>query len=383
MDENRIDFRHLPTDYITEMFYDLAYDVCHYTGNNTYNGGCPICHEGSSFGKKKRCWWLPDKGIIHCFNCGETWNPFNFIKAASGLSTADIAKQVQEGEYGFINLDREETVNPVPKEVLALMDTTNGTLPEDSIDLTNEAQLKFYKDNSVVHKALKYLNSRRLFTAINRPDKYYVSLRDHTHKNRLVFPFNDINGKTIFYQSRAFGANIDGFREDVRYLGKAGAEKSIFNIDKVDDSIDEVFVFEGPIDACFVKNGVATAGISKGGKDFTNLQENQISILLFNHSIVWMLDNQWVDETARLKSESLLNRGESVFMWPEELKEYKDFNELCVKNSLDEVPLSVVRKYTYQGTKGLEILNKCPINMEADPITESASIQDIVDSINF
>lgn len=383
MEDNQIDFRHLPTDYVTEMFYDLAYDVTYYSGNNTYNGGCPVCHEGSSFGKKKRCWWLPDKGIVHCFNCGETWNPFNFIKAASGMTASEVAKQLRSGEYGFLNLDRNEIKDSVPQEVLDLMDTTNGSLPDDSIDLTNPAQLSFYKSNGAVQKALRYIASRRLSTAVNRPDRYFISLNDYTHRNRLVFPFNDVNGKVVFYQSRAIGANIDGYREDVRYLGKAGAEKTVFNIDKVSDDIEEVFVFEGPIDSCFVKNGVAIAGIGKGGKDFTQMQENQLSLFYLTHSIVWVLDNQWIDDTSRVKSRDLLKRGEKVFIWPKQLKSYKDFNELCVKNSLDEVPLDVVRSCVYSGEEGMKRLSECEMNMEVAPTKETTSIQSIVDQISL
>lgn len=378
MKENSIDFRNLPKEYVTEMFCDLAYDVTHYTGNNSYNGGCPICHEGSSFGKKKRCWWLPDKGFIHCFNCGETWNPINFIKAASGMDASEIARQIKSGDYGFINLDREESYCELPQEVLNLFDTKNGTLPDDSIDLTNDSQLSYYKGNSAVQKALRYIKKRRLSSAVNRPDKFYISLNDYTHRNRLVFPFCDRNGKVVFYQTRAIGANVDGYREDIRYLGKAGSEKSVFNVDKIKDDIPEIFVFEGPIDSCFMKNGVAIAGISKGGNDLTRLQEEQLSLLCMGHELVWMLDNQWIDETARQKSESLLRKGERVFIWPEEWKEYKDFNDICVQNGLDSVPVSLVRKYVYSGEKGLLRLLEC--NLRA---TEETNVESIIDSLNI
>lgn len=359
----KIDLRHLPIEYVTKKFYDLAYQVDYYDINRAYNGGCPCCREGRSFGKKKRCWWLPDKGIIHCFNCGNTWSPLNFIKEAGGLSVSDIVKEINTGEFYIVNLDKEIPSREVlSDEMMQLLEFSNGNLPDDAIDLNNKNQIRFYKNNSVILKALEYIHTRRLDTAVNKPSGLFISLVDHTHKNRLVLPFYDDNGKVVFYQSRAIGANVDGYREDIRYLGKTAADKSIFNIDKISDDIDEIFVFEGPIDCCFVRNGVAIAGISKGDSDFTELQEEQLVLpLTLGHKIVWVLDNQWVDETARVKSENLLRKGETVFIWPEKLKKYKDFNDICVSNKIDEIPLSVLRKFSMSGDDGILALMKCNI----------------------
>lgn len=375
-----VDLRNLPIDYVTEMFYELAYDVDHYNGNNSYNGGCPICHEGHSWGKKKRCWWLPEKGIVHCFNCGETWNPLNFIKQAGGFSTKDIVEQIRNGEFGFVNLDRKVVELELSEEMKNLLSFKNGNLPENAIDLSNDNQMSFYSDNSAVLKALRYIKDRRLDTAVNKPKTFFISLDDHTHRNRLVFPFYDESGKVVFYQSRAIGANIDGYKEDIRYLGKVGAEKSVFNIDRIEPSLNEIFVFEGPIDSCFMRNGVAIAGISKGGKNFTDLQEEQLSLLSAFHDIVWMLDNQWVDETSLEKSKKLLAEGERVFIWPKKLKAYKDFNELCVRHGLDEVPLSFVRSCVFSGEEGLMRLMETEVAKK--PVEDVKAEEDMCEVIN-
>lgn len=382
--DNPIDFRHLPIEYVTKKFYDLAYHVDFYDINNAYNGGCPCCREGKSFGKKKRCWWLPDKNIIHCFNCGNTWSPVSFIKEAGGLTASDIAKEINGGEFNIVNLDKDEvpTRNILDEKMLELMDFQNGSLPNDPIDLSNQNQLKFYKTNSAVLRAQEYIRSRRLDTAVNRPTRLYISLTDHIHKNRLVLPFYDSDNNVVFYQTRAIGANVDGHREDIRYLGKVATEKSVFNLNNIDDSIEEIYVFEGPIDCCFVRNGVAIAGISKGDSDLTELQEQQLSFFLtFGHRVVWVLDNQWVDETSRVKSENLLRKGETVFVWPERLKKYKDFNEMCVKNNLDEVPLSLLRKYSMSGEAGLMELMKTDIKKEAE-CSPASSVTSIIDALD-
>jgi hypothetical protein len=131
--------------------------------------------------------------------------------------------------------------------------------------------------------------------------------------------------------------------EKVRYLSKVGAEKSVFNLDKVSGEIDDIYVFEGPIDACFVKNGVAVAGVSAGNKqDLTDLQRSQLAAFSLTHRIVWVLDNQQVDETSREKTEKLLQQGECVFIWPTGNK-YKDFNEWCIAEKLNEISIDIIR----------------------------------------
>jgi len=46
------------------------------------------------------------------------------------------------------------------------------------------------------------IKSRRLDTAINRPDNLYASLTDKVHKNRLVIPFINEKEEIEFYQTR-------------------------------------------------------------------------------------------------------------------------------------------------------------------------------------
>ena len=335
----------LPHEYIVRKFYEYGFNVTYNKGNNTYNCCCPICMEGKSFGKKKRCWYLPHINNIYCHNCGHGYSPYNWIRRVGNLSHEDICQELENGEYTIVNLDRE-------KKMEQSYIKTNFTsfnllgLPDDAIDLSDELELKYYSKNSIVNKAQRYIHARRLDTAINRPTKLYLSLGDYVHRNRIIFPFFENKNKVPFYQSRAFGGNVDGFREEVRYLSKSGAEKSIFNLDKVRDDIEDIFVFEGPIDACFCRNGVAVAGITEsGGLDLTSLQQSQLSSFGLTHRIVWMLDSQYLDDTSRKKTEKLLKAGECVFIWPErEGLLYKDFNEWCIAEDLDEIPLSLIRE---------------------------------------
>jgi hypothetical protein len=327
--------KELPTEYIIRKMYSLGYDTTYQKGNGSYLCGCPICHEGNSRGKKQRCYYLPNQNLIYCFNCGRGYSPYSWIKEAGNLSYQDIKKEVLGGEFNIVNLDKEDD-NIIDEDIV---EDVLG-VPYDSVNL-----LEFLdgSSDSVINKAVKYLKDRGLDTAVNRPDKIYLSHKDYTHGDRIIFPFFDGWGRIPFYQSRAFGGTDNEIMEQVRYLSKVGAEKSVFNLDKVSGEIDDIYVFEGPIDACFVKNGVAVAGVSAGDKkDLTDLQRSQLAAFSLTHRLVWILDNQNVDKTSEEKTQKLLEQGECVFIWDKDNK-YKDFNEWCIAEKLNEIPIDIIR----------------------------------------
>ena len=341
----------LPREYVVKKFYELGYQTRYNRGDDSYNCCCPVCREGKSWGRKHRCWYIPSKDLIYCFNCGYSSRPINWIEEVGGVSFKDIMQEVRAGEYNFINLDKiKQNDNEVEIDY-----HLNDGLPDDSINLFNPLQLKYYRNNSVVLMALKYLNNRRLLTAINKPRAFYLSLNDLIHRNRIIIPFYDIDGTIPFFQSRSFGGNIDGFHEDVRYLSKKNSSRTVFGIDRIDSEIPYIFLFEGPIDACFVKNGVAVAGINLSkGRDLTQEQEEQLARYRFSHQFVWILDSQQLDKTSKEKTEILLASGESVFVWPNVLGiEYKDFNECCVARKIDEIGVDFIIKNVISGQEGL------------------------------
>jgi hypothetical protein len=74
----------------------------------------------------------------------------------------------------------------------------------------------------------------------------------------------------------------------------------------------------------------------------TPLQCEQLSAFSLTHRIVWILDNQHVDKTSEEKTEKLLAQGECVFIWPQDIK-YKDFNEWCIAENLNEISVDIIR----------------------------------------
>ena len=123
-------------------------------------------------------------------------------------------------------------------------------------------------------------------------------------------------------------------------MGKEGFEKSIFNIDRIDINIPYIFIFEGPIDAMFVKNGVSVAGLTLSDTQLTQLSEFPF------HKKIWILDNPKIDESAMKKTQELLLNKESVYFWPFDNKN-KDLNEWCVNEKKDEIDYNIIINNLY------------------------------------
>ena len=324
----------LPQEYVEQQFRIYAgYSKVNSAG--IFEGGCPTCREGKSWGKKRRLFYIPDHGNIHCKNCHRSWNPTQWIIEVSGKSYHEIKKESKEFEY--ISIDYLPSNEDIEK-------VNHATLPIDSINLSDPKQLTFYKDNRVLQKCIEFIIKRRLNKAVNRPEAFYLSLKDFIHKNRLCIPFvNDTNG-IEFYQTRSFLEVKDDPLP--KYLGKVGSAKTLFGANNISEDLDHIFIFEGPIDAMFVKNGIAI-----GGVDITSDQKLALNNYPF-HEKIWVLDNQHVDKTAKEVSHRLLDDGERVFIWPKELTNVKDVNDICIMNKINELPTNFIVENSLSGIKG-------------------------------
>ena len=338
----------IPQEYILQKFYQYAGTPKFKRFSNTYTAGCPVCHEGKSWGKKRRCIYMVDKNAICCHNCGWYSNTTKWIQEVSGLTFNEIIQEAQN--YDIIPVDILSTdETPKPKRQIE-------SLPTDSINLFDANQVNYFKDNKVVNDAIELITKRKIDMAVNRPEAIYVSLKDQTHKNRIIIPFYNEDNEVIFYQSRLI------YKQDMRlypkYLSKINGEKSLYNINKISADLDFIFIFEGPIDSFFVKNGTAVAGIQENSNtNFTLLQETQLAPFKF-HKKIWVLDNQWLDDAGRKKTQKLIDSGETVFIWPESFsKSYKDVNEICEAKNLSEMEPSFFVDNSYTGLKARLVMS--------------------------
>lgn len=336
----------IPEQYVINVLYENIYKISYNKYNKSYNGCCPICKEGNSWGKKKRFYYIPDKELAYCHNCGYSKKALTFITEVTNKSLHEIINEVKGFDIEILPIEE-------PKEVKKVIDKS---LPEDCINLSDISQIEYYKDNAVVKTALQLIRDRKLDKGINKPKTFYVSLKDVVHKNRLILPFYDENDDIIFYQSR--GLTKKDLFERPKYLSKVGAERSLYGMQNINSNLDNVFIFEGPIDSYFVENGLATCGITeRSDKMFTSLQKEQINKLNL-YEKVYVLDNQYCDKAALSKSIILADNNEKVFIWPKELKRFKDFNDICVAGNKDKIKPEFILKNTHSGLKAKLLLTE-------------------------
>lgn len=337
----------IPQEYLVLKFNQLAGGVKYKPSANSYYGSCNICKEGKSWLKKKRLYYVLSTGVVYCHNCGYSKSAVNYVIDSTGMTFKEIAQEAKDFDYVPNSIEEDKT--EVEKKTL-------DPLPKDHIDLLNKSQVEFYKEDPVVKDAILFLIKRRLVNAINRPKSFFLSLNDPLHKNRIVVPHFDTNGKIVHYQSRAL-YNKTEF-DNVRYLSKVGSDKTIFNIDRVTDKSQYIYVFEGAFNSCFVENGVAVSGISTSKqKIFTDKQEEQLRNFPF-HELILVLDNQWVDDTALEKSIYMAEKGYKIFVWPKQFIQFKDFNDIAIAGAVNSIKTTFIHQHMKSGAAAIEALIK-------------------------
>ena len=127
----------LPQEYIVAKFYEYGRSPVYNRFNNVYQCSRPICMESI---KKKRCYYIPKNDNVYCHNCGWSGKPIRWIREVSGCSNQDIINEVKDYDV-TIDIGKDEEVKPTIQVT---------TLPEDSINLSDELQLNFYSSNNVI-----------------------------------------------------------------------------------------------------------------------------------------------------------------------------------------------------------------------------------------
>jgi len=313
----------LPEEYVIQKFYEYSGAPVFKKFKNMYNASCPSCREGSSWLKKKRLFYIPDKNFLHCHNCNKSWSPVNWIMEQTGMTYYEVLKDSKATKIDILKqVDKQEERNIRNEHVVE-------DIPSDSINLFDEQQVEYYSTDLTVKRALYYIKDRRLDTAINRPPAMFLSLNDFVHKNRLIIPFYNNKNEIIWYQSR--GLLEQDLKERPKYLSKYG-DRHVFGLNNVSPDCNYIFIFEGPIDSMFCsKNGIAVCGIS-----LSQLQENELeSYNLYKK--IWVLDNQLDNPDVKEKMLSLAQMGERVFIWPSGYEKFKDVNDVCTEYKIDKI----------------------------------------------
>ena len=95
------------------------------------------------------------RNFFHCHNCGWHSNPTNWIIEVSSLTFEEVLEESKD--YDILPKDvNEKEINEYVKRIFS------QKLPDDSINLFDDTQLKFYNSNPIVQTAVKYIKDRIL-----------------------------------------------------------------------------------------------------------------------------------------------------------------------------------------------------------------------------
>jgi hypothetical protein len=114
-----------------------------------------------------------------------------------------------------------------------------------------------------------------------------------------------------------------------------------YNYDKVDLS-KKFYVVEGPIDAMFLPNAIATLGLSK----FKSVENDE--------NAVYVLDNQPYNREVVNTMNELISSNKKVCIFPKSLKE-KDINDMVLAKMN---PVDIIDNNTYSGLQARLIFNQ-------------------------
>ena len=284
-----------------------------------YNFRCPIC--GDSQKNKNKCrgyfYVVKNNTNFKCHNCGASLSFNNFIKKVDvTLHKQYTLEKFKEGHTGknFVTEEPEFTFKkPVFKKKL---------------DLPKASENFFAKE---------YLEKRKL-----NPDKFYFTdtfkewtntkkqTFDSTYRDepRIIIPMYDTSKNLIGFQGRSLTHN------SVKYITVMLDDEApkLYGLESIDEN-KPIYIVEGPFDSTFVENGVAMCGAD-------------VDVGSFGWSdYIWVLDNEPRNREIVNRVAKLIDRGEKVVIWPNQIIE-KDINDMVLggQNIMD-----VLKSCTYHG----------------------------------
>jgi hypothetical protein len=185
---------------------------------------------------------------------------------------------------------------------------------------------------SRMHYKLFYAPRFKKWSHSVRPDKYLDFAHDEP---RLIIPFFDRDKSLIGYQGRSFQKD-----DPLKYITILLDESKpkIFGLDDL-DTAEIIYMFEGPIDAMFIPNSLASCG----GKI-----ENEIKTCTYidKSNIVIVYDNEPRSHDTIKKIASAIENKYKVCIWPDGL-ECKDINDMIMCGMSPESIRQIIDENTY------------------------------------
>lgn len=314
---------------------------------------CPYCGDSQNDASKKRGNLYFKTNSFKCFNDGcLKWTPLKkFISEFASKYSLRIPK---------LSEDTNKSRKPNIRKGFLIEFLMNPEVKKSLISF-NDVYKRFFlkpcKEAPLDSKIYNYVKSRNLESLPsfeqscyydNREDKIYIFNLDI--RSGLVLgvsirhidpdypgPRYDIKNYSQFVKNGLIGS-ID---EDV--LTKIDIVNNFFNILNINFN-EPIIVLEGQFDSMFIKNSIATTGVTKSKSILGSIVSKTNARILFDN-----------DKAGSVESRKLLSKGYHVFMWsklmmdirldyPNDIREVNDIKDI---NDLYNFLISKDSNFTY------------------------------------
>ncbi len=296
-------------------------------GNGVWNFRCPVCGDSQTNHHKRRGYILSKDNRInyYCHNCGASLSFRSFLKeyfpAVYQREYVSIKKIINKEVFGKLNVKIKE------KNEYDLQDVSRQ-LNKIAFRITDDVSRSLFKSN-LKERALNYIKERNLPLYDYWVGCKNIKSENLYFENRLVIPF--YKDKMVYnFQGRSLCG------QEPKYL--TFQEFKIFNFFNV-NSDEVVYIFEGPLDAMWCKNAIATCGAIG-----YNSEINRLIMKRFPNK-VYCLDN---DSDGIRMSIDFVKNGESVFIIPNNEKDISDFANK--KNLTKEEIYNIISDNLFKGS---------------------------------
>lgn len=319
------------------------------------NFRCPICGDSEKHKKKRRGYFYPDskENILRfkCHNCSEMsgWS----LGAWLSKFNSTVFKEYQLERFkesGGSNRSKRESYSDL---VAPKTTTTNRILGVRKEVTTNSLPIELLENYTRLsdlppeHYARQYMEGRKLpswamgllgFTENYRDMIRGIGISDEEllknapRDHRIVIPLLSKTFQLMGVQGRAMDKSAS-----LRYATNKLKDDypKTFGLQRIDQT-KPILVVEGPIDSCFLPNCVATAD----------------SNLMNFHGTVYIPDNQYRNFQICQIMEKLIDNGKTVCIFPQELSQHKDINDMVVYGGLTSRKLiEVIATNSFSGPK--------------------------------
>ena len=310
------------------------------------NFACPYCGDSTNTHKKRGNIYL-DNLTFHCFNCGHHGNYVQFLK--------DFDMSVGEENLEFV----AETIKRGTRKKHTTFDIELFNILE-KLAVSRETLKRHFRLSEITKGTgiYEYLAGRCVHRKLER------FLYNSYHNELWILNFGKSSNITGV-QIRSFDESKVKYRtynisKIYNYIGREMPkldDDTLAEINKISitfnimstDLFAPIYVFEGAIDAMFLKNSIGICGVNRNYDLVENLPETR-----------YFFDN---DKAGFERTMEKLNDGKKVFMWKKFLddlgitEQIKDFNDLIVYMLKNKISFDFNNIENYFTDEKLDLIN--------------------------